>query len=385
VIAHFFVDVHPRSYTPRVSKGTTLALMVIATLSAARTAHATDRWTAPYAGVRHLHRRGSGVDFHVMIVDLRNPRVHFVSTPENATVPPVPVPSAESSARRGTPGYRWTRTSSFARVAGADIAVNANYFDIFHRQNSTCGLTVSDGHVWHSSYPDARLDCFDSIGFGRGGRAEIFDSSDRLFGPVPFSWMTEVVTGSPRLLRDGKIVQYDRPRHALQPNPRTAVGLSHDRRTMLIMVANGREGHAIGMTCPHVARVLHDLGAWDAINLDGGGSSTLYSRGEGGVVSIMSDGAERAVGNQLALVFRDPDPSIEPEPVRPNRSLSVVASVETSAQALRTWARPARGSVARLPAMPHSGRGRGLGTALGVLLVAIGAVGVRTKRDGRGA
>ena len=102
-----------------------------------------------------------------LVVDLRNPQVAIVTTDERATLP-----------RPGRPGrYRWTKTSSFARATGAEIAINANYYDIFARRHSACGLTVSAGHWWRSTYRDGRLNCDDSIGFGSGGRAAIFDSS----------------------------------------------------------------------------------------------------------------------------------------------------------------------------------------------------------------
>src|SRR5690606_19352298 len=54
-------------------------------------------------------------------------------------------------------------------------------------------------------------------------------------------------------------------------------------------------------TCAELAALMAELGAWQAINLDGGGSSALFVEGRG-VINRPSDGAERAVANHLAIV-----------------------------------------------------------------------------------
>jgi MYXO-CTERM domain-containing protein len=99
------------------------------------------------------------------------------------------------------------------------------------------------------------------------------------------------------------------------------VGLSQDKKTLILMVVDGRSSASVGMTCTEVAAQMKSFGAYDAINLDGGGSTTMYLRGTG-VVNTPSDGAERTVGNHLGIfaprlgsvgsvhgtVFADPDP-----------------------------------------------------------------------------
>ncbi|HEU4752525.1 MAG TPA: phosphodiester glycosidase family protein, partial [Armatimonadota bacterium] len=82
-------------------------------------------------------------------------------------------------------------------------------------------------------------------------------------------------------------------------HPRTAVGFNG--RKLYLFVTDGRQpGYSIGMSLPEVAQVMKELGCTDALNMDGGGSSTLWVRGS--VVNRPSDGKERAVANGL-LVF----------------------------------------------------------------------------------
>ena len=83
--------------------------------------------------------------------------------------------------------------------------------------------------------------------------------------------------------------------------PRTAVGLAGSR--VWFVVVDGRQpATAVGMSHHELAAFMQRLGCTDAMNLDGGGSSTLWY--EGRVMNQPSDGALRPVGNALVLVRR---------------------------------------------------------------------------------
>lgn len=333
--------------------------LLIAGLVVTATARADDRWTAPHPGVRHLHRRAGVKDFHLVTVDLRTPGLRVETTTE-----------AELQSVSGSRGHRWSTTSQFARRHRLDIAINANYYDIFHAALTSCGLAMAQGQSFSSAYSDRRLGCWESVGFGPMGRAEFFDSHGRTFGPAPFGWVREVVTGSPRVLRDGRVVEVTHPRHALRRNPRTVLGLNRDRTVLYLLVVNGREGRNLGLTTAAAGEILASFGATDAVNLDGGGSSTLYLRAEGGVVSHLADGAERGVATHLGLAFDAPTemlPEPVPEPVR-----------ETPAAPAAVAARgPVRGAMAtqRPETQPVAGaalggpRGGLVGLAFGLWLV----------------
>lgn len=293
-----------------------LALASLAPASAA----AQDTWRRPNRAMRHVHRRVGSLDWHLVSIDLTAPGVRVVGTPESLLAPRAP----------GAPPT-WRTTTDFARAVGAEVAINANYYDIFHGAFTTCGLTMSQGRVWRSAYVDRRLDCWASVGFGARGRVAMFDSRGKVYGPAPEAWMREVVTGSPRVLANGEVLTYTAPRHALVPNPRTLVGTSADRRTLYLMVVNGREGANKGMTCMDAARVLRDFGASDAINLDGGGSSTLYIRSEGGLVTRPADRLERPVANHLGVVFdAAPEPEEAPAAGRPAAAMRAAVALPTT-------------------------------------------------------
>lgn len=102
------------------------------------------------------------------------------------------------------------------------------------------------------------------------------------------------ISGNVVLVRDGQVVAPEHPRH-----PRTAVGFDADGTTMWLVVVDGRSTASIGMTYVELANLMVSLGADDALNLDGGGSSTMVAR-EGAdlaVVNTPSDGSQRSVPN----------------------------------------------------------------------------------------
>jgi len=98
-------------------------------------------------------------------------------------------------------------------------------------------------------------------------------------------------------------------------HPRTAVGIDADGRKLLILVVDGRSSASRGYTMVELADLMTALGAENAINLDGGGSSTMYSRtgtGAFGVVNEPSDGGERLVPNAFGVVYHAELPPVVP-------------------------------------------------------------------------
>lgn len=81
--------------------------------------------------------------------------------------------------------------------------------------------------------------------------------------------------------------------------PHTAVGISQDEHFMYMAVVDGRATTRVGMSLTEFAGFMMYLGAYDAINLDGGGSSTLLANNV--VKNIPSDGADREVGTALLV------------------------------------------------------------------------------------
>ncbi|HEX7089794.1 MAG TPA: phosphodiester glycosidase family protein, partial [Longimicrobiales bacterium] len=115
----------------------------------------------------------------------------------------------------------------------------------------------------------------------------------------------EAVGGQPVLLRGGRVAPDIRegiaPSFGERRHPRTAVGIAPRGRLLWVTVDGRQAPYSDGMSLEELADLMARLGAHDAINLDGGGSTTMVVRGA--VVNRPSDAAgERPVGNALTLV-----------------------------------------------------------------------------------
>jgi phosphodiester glycosidase len=113
------------------------------------------------------------------------------------------------------------------------------------------------------------------------------------------------ITGNKFLVRNGAIkVVDDREMH-----PRTAIGIDRDAKTLLFLVVDGRQSFSRGYTMVELAEKMIKLGADEALNLDGGGSSTMMAKGRGGrlkVINSPSDGSQRSVANGIEIKYRKP-------------------------------------------------------------------------------
>lgn len=118
--------------------------------------------------------------------------------------------------------------------------------------------------------------------------------------------ITQIIGGGPRLVRDGKLaVNGEAERFQADVlngrAPRTAIGITADQKLLLVTV-NGRQPHiSAGMTLSELGNLLIDLGAEQAMNLDGGGSTTMVIRNL--VLNLPSDGKERPVSNGIVVII----------------------------------------------------------------------------------
>jgi exopolysaccharide biosynthesis protein len=230
-------------------------------------------WERIVAGVDYRHLLRDGLDAHVVRVDLDVRSLEVV---------------ASAAAERGL------TVSEFAGGRHAVVAINGDYFDT---SLNPFGLAMGDGVAWWQAAAGVRRQ--EVIGVGHG-RARIFPRAEPLREPK--RWMTGAVAGWPMVVEDcAPLATLPGSAHfTLAPHPRTAVGVSRDRRELLFVVADGRREGVPGLTLPELAALMVEVGACTALNLDGGGSSALWLRDR--IVNQPSDGFERKVANHLGVV-----------------------------------------------------------------------------------
>jgi len=107
------------------------------------------------------------------------------------------------------------------------------------------------------------------------------------------------VAGRYRLTKNGRIVVPSGTGSFFDRHPRTVAGTTSNGRIVLVTI-DGRRTTSVGATLAETAAVAQSLGLKEAVNLDGGGSTTMAVRGQ--VVNQLSGSAERLVGDALVYV-----------------------------------------------------------------------------------
>jgi hypothetical protein len=203
--------------------------------------------------------------------------------------------------------YNARTTSEYLKSSGVQLAINGGGFEPWYDLGviyaphtgdpvSPLGTTVSGNFSYTFEESQKRP----MLGFG-GGR------------PVEISWVegsAEYVVSGIRLLVDDHAVLegLDSSKTA----PRTAVGVSEDGHKLIIVIVDGRQlGYSQGATLHELAQILVDHGAYRAMELDGGGSSTLVIEGDNGQPVVLNspvhqglDGRERPVATHIGFYIR---------------------------------------------------------------------------------
>lgn len=167
-------------------------------------------------------------------------------------------------------------------------------------------VVIDKGVVRSNRATISRAKTYGSILVGRGRGADAMrsfrvGSHVALHKTLDDSRVSAAVGGSEQILRSGRVVT---PASS-ETNPHTMAATSPDGRTLWLVTVDGRSESSGGMTLTQLATFARSLGAADAVNLDGGGSSTMVgpdAAGAFGVRNAPSDaGVERAVANGLVL------------------------------------------------------------------------------------
>ncbi|MGH2830544.1 MAG: phosphodiester glycosidase family protein, partial [Actinomycetota bacterium] len=152
------------------------------------------------------------------------------------------------------------------------------------------------------------------------------------------SWTgaTESIGGSHLLLSDGKRAFAINSRALVNGrHPRTIVGWNRQGEVFLVTADGRQPGYAEGLTLFEAASMMQQMGATDAINLDGGGSTTFVSRGR--VVNRPSDARERSVATALVVVpvaKRPPSSAAKPKPPAASKPKPVPRTAEDRAEGI---------------------------------------------------
>lgn len=272
-------------------------------------------WIPLFKGIDHA--RGTNIAdtanpdlnvINVARVDLQDPDVSLLATPRIA--------SGYVDGSRETGGMTVSR---FLQVHKAQLAINANFFDQgqYYLPEGTpmdlSGLAISGGEVVSKQESAANSAVFS---FDAANHATVTHTN---WPAKSTTGVHTAVAGVYPVVINGVNIgrQYlNLPGNLHDNQPRTLMGLSADRRYLYLVTIDGRQpGYSDGALDYESGAWMLKVGAADAINMDGGGSTTLVMENSLGnptrlnkSSAVADSGKERTVGSHLA-VFAKPVPS----------------------------------------------------------------------------
>ncbi len=215
-----------------------------------------------------------------------------------------------------------TPTSDIARASNFDLAVNGTFFA--HQMDDPTIKSYAAGAPARPAQPvmiDGKF-----VSAVHNGDVIVFDKDNHAFicsikASIPADART-IVGGSGQIVFRGRNTGGDE-----KPAPRTAVGLTDDGKTLVILVVDGRRPEfSAGLMPAGLADEMIRLGCTSALNFDGGGSSTMvrkFGAKDFRVINTPSDGSqlaplplsiERPVANVLGIRIVEPPSPATPAP-----------------------------------------------------------------------
>ena len=236
---------------------------------------------------------------NIIRVDLKIKGLYFTATPRDPDwgkpMPDYPAGIIRAARKRTRDFMKEARKNNVNMI----IASNASAWSPFkkpwnHKYGDPSGLNILNGEVV-SEHPTRSIFVVYN------------DGTPAILSSVPkedYPKIRIAVSGFAITAKGGKLTMNDKPLH-----PRTAYGISADKRYLYLMTVDGRQsGISLGCTQRETGELLLAAGASDAINMDGGGSSTLiyWDPAKKEMVSLCSHKwkSERVVGSNIGICLR---------------------------------------------------------------------------------
>jgi len=239
---------------------------------------------------------------HTLHIDLKQPGIGFLVTPPD---------------NDGKLPLKARRTSEFLEEHQAQLAINGDFFEPWHSRFiwdyyphvgdpvQVLGMAVSQG----KAYAPGNERC-PVLAFDEQNQVRIFHTPADLHKTWPQKRIFNAISGHRLLVRNGRsLTPHEWYKDHAHLHPRTALGLDKERGKLILIVIDGRQsGYSEGVSFQELANLMLKAGAHTAMNMDGGGSTTLVMQGENGEAEILNSpidnripGRERPVANHLAV------------------------------------------------------------------------------------
>jgi hypothetical protein len=236
---------------------------------------------------------GGHQNINIIEVDLNDPNVSF-NIPYR-----IPPPN---------PSYQQLHTMVTQQYPNAVAAVNGSRYNISSDGSPAAFLRANNTTVVPEAVASSSFWLQGALGVLPNGKATVLTSRPSASG----GWENEpahkdLLASGPKLISGGVAQNSALPTTGTHcdKHPRTILGSTADNRLLMVTV-DGRQTYAAGVTCVEMIELMQALGATDAVSFDGGGSTTMFIKGEPGhantgVVNWFSDASIRAVADGIAV------------------------------------------------------------------------------------
>lgn len=277
----------------------------------------------PFPGITLIERYDRSprkLQITVLRLDLTQPGLRFRVTP---------------AAKEGGQETRLQRTVDYVRDQQAQLGINLNYFSPVAAAGTPAdllGVSMSDGDLYSPPDPENFRPYPEHAPYVH---AVITRGHDVLLGLSNDQFNTMLQSGveaeqgfaaGPMILNDGHFTGAKFGRH-----PRTAIGLTEDGRTMVLMTVDGRREYTDGVTLEELAALMKQYGCVQAMNLDGGGSSSMVIADPQS--RYINSAFGRPVGSNLAIFaphFQGEIRSVTFQPGQPGDDVAIDTQIASS-------------------------------------------------------
>lgn len=195
---------------------------------------------------------------------------------------------------RLAPGAKWAMNKSVKFIVDGEWRQGGN------SKIPADGIVISVG----PNYKPAKIAFLDNLHDGSVVKLKLVCNLPAFENAKPD--IAEICGGDVRILNENNTVT-SAIRFINTPSAkysRSLVGYSKDRNLLVMCAVDAGAANSSGVTYYEAGDLMRNLGCWDALDLDGGGSTAIWSHSHG-IFNHLRDGSERAVGNGLFLCLND--------------------------------------------------------------------------------
>ena len=290
------------------------SLFFVSCFAIAQEAKITDVWANAreyYPGIFHLsleREQPRLMKIQLMKINLKDGRYGFTGTPKpelwGQPMPDFPELNVVTERERTAAFMEKARLPKEQGGRGLNmvVAVNASPWRPWqmpwnHKYAAHLGLAITDGEVLQAD--DLKRPSFVVL---KNGNIDFRSKAN----PIAIEDIMMSAPGFQVVLSKGEVLPGAAKATALAP--RTGYGLSKEHDVFYIVIIDGRQkDYSLGATIGDVGRLLQEFGAYDALNMDGGGSSTLVvwdttdGVGKPRILNHQGGGAQRTVSYNVGI------------------------------------------------------------------------------------